>query len=86
MIAISFKPSFIRSVNKLEKALCDEVIEKIELLKDVKNHKSLKVHKLHGRLSGCFSFSVNYKVRIVFQYESKNEVVLLDIDDHDIYK
>lgn len=86
MIIVSFKPSFIRSVNKLEKALCDEVIEKIEFLKNVKNHKFLKVHKLHGRLSGCFSFSVNYKVRAVFQYEPKNEIVLLDIDDHDIYK
>jgi len=25
-------------------------------------------------------------VRIVFVYESKKEIVLLDIDDHDIYK
>ncbi len=86
MIIVSFKPSFIRSVNKLEKALCEEVVEKIGLLKNIKNHKYLKIHKLHDRLSGCLSFSVNYKVRIIFQYESKNEIVLLDIDDHDIYK
>ena len=63
-----------------------EAIEKIELFKNEKNHKLLKIHKLHGKMSGYFSFSVNYKFRIVFRYETKTEMVLLDIDDHDIYK
>ena len=86
MIKIFFKPTFVKQLNKLEKELIDEVIEKIELFKNQKNHKLLKVHKLHGKFTGRFSFSVNYKYRIAFRYESKNEVVLLDVDDHDIYK
>lgn len=86
MISIVYKPSFIRAFDKVDKNLQDDIIEKIELFKDVKNHKQLKVHKLHGELKDRFSFSVNYKFRIVFSYVSKNEVRLLALGDHDIYK
>lgn len=86
MLQIHFKSSFLRRLQRLDATLQDEVFEKIELFKDVKNHKILKVHKLHGDLSGCSSFSVNYKFRIVFEYESKNSTILLLIGDHDIYK
>ena len=85
MLAVSFKASFIRKINRLDETLREEAIEKIDLLKDTRNHRLLKVHKLHGPLSGAFSFSVNYKTRVVFQYVSKTEVALLSIGDHDIY-
>ena len=85
MIQISFKPTFVKQMNKLKKELVEEVFEKIELFKNEKNHKLLKIHKLHGKLSEHFSFSVNYKFRIVFKYERKSQVVFLDIGDHDIY-
>ncbi|MEK7652474.1 MAG: plasmid stabilization protein [Patescibacteria group bacterium] len=86
MLTISFKATFVKQVNKLEKALTDEIFEKIKLLKNKKNHKTLKVHKLHGKLSNCFSFSVNYNTRIVFEYLTKGEIVLLFVGSHDIYK
>ena len=73
-------------MNKLEKALLYEALEKIELFKNENNHKMLKVHKLHGSFSNYLSFSVNYKFRIIFRYISKSEVLFLDIGDHDIYK
>jgi mRNA-degrading endonuclease YafQ of YafQ-DinJ toxin-antitoxin module len=86
MVELSYKPSFVRQMNALEKDLAEEAIEKIELFKNKNNHKALRVHKLHGRLAGRFSFSVNFKYRIVFQYVSQNEIVLLGIGDHDAYK
>ena len=85
MLHIYYKPSFIRQLKKLTENAQDEVIEKIELLKNEKNHTALKVHKLHGKLKGTLSFSVNYKDRIVFEYVSRNEIVLLTIGNHDIY-
>lgn len=85
MLTVSFKASFLRQMNKLSETLQEEAIEKIDLLKDIRNHRLLKVHKLHGPLSGAFSFSVDYKTRIVFEYVSKTEVALLSIGDHDIY-
>jgi len=85
MLTVSFKASFLRKINRIDEDLREEAIEKINLLKDIRNHRVLKVHKLHGTLSGLFSFSVNYKTRIVFEYISKIEAVLLSIGDHDMY-
>ena len=83
---IRFKPTFIRQFSRLELALQDEVVEKIELFKNTANRKQLKIHKLKGRLKNRYSFSVNYQTRIVFIYISKQEVVLLAVGDHDVYK
>jgi len=86
MIKIIYKPSFVRALKKLPKALIQEAKEKIELFRVDQNHSFLKTHKLKGPLSGRWSFSVNYQYRIVFRYESKNVVILLNIGDHDVYK
>lgn len=83
---IFYKPSFIKEFNKLEKDLKEEVLEKIEMFKNISNHKKLKVHKLNGRFNKFYSFSVNYNYRIVFEYKTKKEIHFLDIGDHDIYK
>ncbi len=83
---ISYKVTFIRQYNKLEKDLQAEVLEKIELFKNKENHKSLQVHKLHGYLKHNYSFYVNYKFRIVFIWEGKDKIILLAIGDHDLYK
>lgn len=82
---VYFLPIFMRQFNKLDPALQNEIVEKIELFKDKNNHRQLKVHGLHGRLTGRYSFSVNYKTRIVFSYLSKKEVVLFAIGDHEVY-
>lgn len=82
---VRFLPIFARHLSRLDPKLQQEAIEKIELFKDKRNHEQLKVHRLHGRLAGRYSFYVNYKTRIVFSYLSKNEVVLLAIGDHAVY-
>ncbi len=86
MLEINYKPSFISLYEEAEVSLRVEIKEKIALFRNKNNHKSLKVHKLHGKLKTCYSFSVNYKIRIVFEYLSKNEVALLALGDHDLYK
>jgi len=86
MIEIIYSPFFVRKFSKLENNLQKDVLQKIDLFKDKKNHKILEVHKLHGKFKEYFGFSVNYKFRIVFRYASKNDVLFTDIGDHDIYK
>lgn len=83
---ISYKPTFVRQFKKLEPALQAEVLEKIELFRDTPSHTTLRVHPLSGKLRGCHSFSVNYAIRIVFEYETPQSVVLLGVGNHDIYK
>ena len=50
MITVAYKVTFVRQFDALEEGLQNEVLEKIELFKNPKNHKQLKVHKLHGPL------------------------------------
>ena len=86
MLQVSFRSSFVREMNKLEKSLVDEVLLKIDILRNSTDLSVLKIHKLHGPLKDKWSFSVNYKIRIVFEYESKKEVVLLTVGDHNVYR
>jgi addiction module RelE/StbE family toxin len=86
MIRIGFAPQFTRKFKALDSELQIEVKEKVELFKNPANHTQLKVHKLHGKLKNCCSFSVNYKIRVVFQYEDKKTITCLNLGDHEIYK
>jgi len=83
---IAYTPKFFRLFKKLPSDLQEEVIERIELFKDVKNHQFLKVHKLKGRLRKHYGFWVDFHNRVVFDYLSDNEAVLLAVGDHEIYK
>lgn len=85
LILVSYKPTFIRQLKKTELGVQNEAFEKIAQFKDMQHHRALGVHKLHGALTGTYAFSVNFKYRIVFQYLSKTEVVLLAIGDHEVY-
>lgn len=86
MLSLIYAPVFIRQLNKLDIDFREEVVEKIEMFKDVSNHQYLKVHKLHGKLNNRYSFSVNYTHRIIFEYATKNSINILAIGDHNIYK
>lgn len=87
MIEISYTKKFIKMFSALDENLQERVVEKIEMFKNPKNHKNLSVHKLHGKLKNLYSFSVDRKHRIVFQYgKSKKEAILLVVGDHDVYK
>ncbi len=83
---IVYTASFLKLLKRLELDIQNEVIEKTELFKDRKNHKNLNVHKLQGKFTGSYSFYVNYKIRIVFDYINKEDVAFLLVGDHDIYK
>ncbi len=82
---VHYKPSFVREFNKLSHELQQEVEEKIALFKNSKNHRALRMHKLTGPLARFYSFSVNYRWRIVFTMADRNTAVLHNIGDHDVY-
>jgi addiction module RelE/StbE family toxin len=86
MLEVSYKPTFLRQLKKLDVATRGKALTAIGLFKNLKNHKKLRVHKLHGDLSHVYSFSINFNTRIIFEYVSKKEVTLLLIGDHTIYQ
>lgn len=87
MIKVGYSQEFFRAFNKLSPALQEEIEEKIELFKNRRNHHQLRVHKLHGEYVGCWSFSVNYRFRVMFAYvgKDKSNTVLVSVGDHSIY-
>ncbi len=85
---IFYRSSFVRQLNKLPKGLQEEVLQKIKEFENPKHHAQLRVHKLQGKLEGLLSFSVNYRFRIVFEWQSKDKssAALLAVGDHDVYR
>ena len=82
---ILYKPTFVRQYKKLPNELQTEVKEKIALFQEDPNHTFLKTHKLKGKLTECFSFSVNYDYRVIFEYEGCS-AVLFSVGNHSVYK
>ena len=83
---VAYTPQFVRMFKKLEQALKEEAVEKIELFTQDSTHALLKAHKLKGKLKNRYSFSANYQTRIIYTPISKSEVAFLAIGDHDVYK
>jgi mRNA-degrading endonuclease YafQ of YafQ-DinJ toxin-antitoxin module len=86
-IKIIHAPSFLRDLKKFNPTLREEAFVAIEKFQNPGNHKSLKVHKLKGRLRDNYSFSINYSHRIIFQYIDKNTIaLLLAAGEHSLYE
>lgn len=46
----------------------------------------LKTHSLTGKLKGFYSFSIDYHYRIIFSFESENEVWFHNVGTHQVYQ
>ncbi len=82
---IEYAPSFIRSYKKLQQECKEDVKRTIGLFQTDIHHPALRVHKLSGSLQGKYALSLNYRDRIIFQYEKNGTATLLAIGDHDMY-
>ncbi|MEK7480667.1 MAG: type II toxin-antitoxin system mRNA interferase toxin, RelE/StbE family [Patescibacteria group bacterium] len=76
------------SLKKLPIALVEKVVERTLLFKKNPFDPLLQTHKLHGKLKNKWSFSVDNRFRVVFEFNKLNrsEVIFLDIGDHDLYR
>ncbi len=82
---VSLTPQFKRRFKKLDPKLKDEARERIKQFELDPHNPILHVHALNGKLKGLYGFSINYKVRVLYQPLSSAEVVLLAIGSHDLY-
>ena len=86
MLKIIYSEKFISQFESLEPKIQRLSEKKIKMFITDPRHSSLKTHKLNGILDGYFSFSVDYQLRIVFEYGTKNTVHFLKIGSHDVYR
>lgn len=62
------------------------IAKKLAIFEEDPFHKSLKTHKLSGKLSRCWSFSIDYHIRVLFEFIDKHTVDFVDIGTHEIYQ
>ena len=82
---IVYSSKFAREYRKLSLKVKELAEIKEEIFRANPFDSSLKTHKLKGGLRGFWSFSINQKFRIVFEFVNDNEVWFHSIGDHAIY-
>ena len=83
---ILYLPRFAREYKRLPEQV-KRIAEKKEIIfRNNPFHSQLKAHKLHGELDGFWSFSLNYRYRIIFDFVDNETVRFYSVGDHDIYE
>ena len=75
---------FKRSLKKLPPELQKLALKKLQIFHQNPFEAQLKTHKLPER--NIWSFSVNYKNRVLFEFIKNDQVLLINIGDHSIYR
>ena len=83
---IEYSSHFKRAYQKLDIAVQKKAERKEILFQKNPFSTTLETHKLHGKLKGFCSFSVDSKFRIVFKFITGKKVIFLDVGDHDVYR
>ncbi|MFA7252739.1 MAG: type II toxin-antitoxin system mRNA interferase toxin, RelE/StbE family [Candidatus Paceibacterota bacterium] len=83
---IFYTKKFNREYKKINKDLKLTAESKELIFRKDPFSRTLKTHKLSGELEGFWSFSVDYKNRVVFEFISAEVVFFHTIGDHDVYK
>ena len=82
-MSIFYSNKFARLFKKLPFDLRKKADLKIEIFKANNHDFSLNTHKLEGY--NLWAFSIDKKIRVIYKYEDDN-MVLIGIGDHDVYK
>jgi proteic killer suppression protein len=86
MTEIVFSSSFKRAFKKRiegRKDLEGKFWKRVEIFQSNSFDSRLRTHKLSGELKEFWSFTVEYDVRVVFQFATKGRAVFQDIGTHD---
>lgn len=58
--------------------------ERVEQFQRSSFEKSLKTHKLSGKLKDLWSFSIEYDVRVIFYFAEEDKAIFINIGTHDV--
>ena len=82
---VYYSPRFGRSLFRLSEKSQEKAERSENIFRTNPFDRRLKSHKLHGKMQGLWSFSVDRRYRILFEFDG-DDVIFLDIGDHDLYK
>ena len=83
---IFYSSHFARSYKKLPKSIKDSAEKREKIFRKNWQDTILETHKLKGKFSSFWSFSINNKYRIIFEVVNENTIHFHEVGDHDIYK
>lgn len=83
---IYYTPKFEREYRKLPQKIKKIAKTKELIFKTNPFDARLKTHALTGKLKGAWSFSIDFKTRIIFDFVNDSEVWFHTVGSHDIYK
>jgi len=83
---IYYLPKFAKQYKKLPLAIKIQAENKEKMFRKNPFNKALRTHKLRGELAGFWSFSIDYKHRIIFDFKNEKTVRFYYVGDHGIYK
>ncbi|MFA5942772.1 MAG: type II toxin-antitoxin system mRNA interferase toxin, RelE/StbE family [Candidatus Paceibacterota bacterium] len=82
---ILYSSRFVRRYKKLPASVRLSAERRESLFrKDLKN-PILSIHKLKGKLSGLWAFSITDRYRIIFEFADDDTIIFHTVGDHDIY-
>ena len=82
---LTFSPSFEKHYRLFEEKQRKQIKKKLNLLVENPAHPSLRVKRIKG-VSALWEMSVNMDIRIIWKYEGRTIILLLDVGHHDILK
>jgi len=87
-MTLYYKPRFLRVFHKLDPQLRTLSKERIVQFQKDPFTAKLDTHRLHGKLKNQWSFSIDSRYRVLFEFlnKKKDEVVFLDIGNHSLYR
>lgn len=83
---IYYTNKFISSYKKLPTDIKKEAEKREKLFKINPFDSKLDTHKLKGKLTGYWAFSITKKYRVEFKFIENKEVVFLKVGTHNIYR
>jgi len=83
---VHYTSHYLKAYKNLPKQIQELQDKKEQWFQNNSFDMRLKTHKLRGKYSDFYSYSVTYKWRVLFRFVKKDEVIFYDIGTHDIYK
>ncbi len=83
---IIYSSKFKREYKKLTQELKESAKKKEKVFRKDPFHASLRAHKLSGKLSEFWSFSISRSHRIIFEFAEEETVHFHSVGDHDVYR
>lgn len=84
---VFYTSKFKREYKKLPRVIKNCFKEKSVIFREDIFDLKLDTHKLHGKFSDFWSFSVDHKYRVVFDFSKDKKIVYFhSIGNHDVYR